>query len=244
MMRAALVFAMFAGAQSSDLYLSEAVNAGRELSEAGSGSPPPPPPPAPLSPPGAPGQKPVTEYSTTATMVVSGSIADYTTDKRTEIRQAFADEAKVNLTAVTLTITSGSVILQAKIVFDGDDTTAAAAAQEAEKTLTATLSTTSAATSFLQAAVPEVTVVSAPVVITETKSVVYYPPPPSPPPPKEGDDSMDGGAIAGAVIGSLIGAVLIVAGVMFAMKGGSGGSSEKGPAGVTFTNVNANAENV
>ena len=51
---------------------------------------------------------------------------------------------------------------------------------------------------------------------------------------------MDGGAIAGAVIGSLLGAVLIVGGVMYFVKGGGGGGKE--PAGVTFTNVNANAQ--
>jgi len=243
----AAVFALVAVVSGSKLEVEKEIDVdaafdmGRFLQESGSGSPPPPPPPSPLSPPGTPGAAVITVYKAVVTMVAAGAVEDYTEERRTGIAAAIAAGANVNVSAVKVTITDGSVVIQSTIT-----TESSAAATTVSDTLGTQLATPESATTFFATAptgAVTVTVVSAPVVVPVTETVVEYPPtPPSPPiPAASGDDSMDGGAIAGAVIGSLIGAALIVAGVMFAMKNG-GSSSSKEPAGVMFTSVNPNAQ--
>lgn len=223
---------------------------GRLLQEAGSGSPPPPPPPYPLSPPGHPGAAIYVEHSTLVTMVAAGSVAEFTTERNEGIRRVFASDTGAPLSAVSVTISSGSVVIQIKIILD-----TRVAADAASDSLEGKLATPEASSAFL-ASVPggAITVLSAPVVVAVEESKVMYPSPPPPPPssppsppsPPQ-NDAMDGGAIAGAVIGSLIGAVFIVAGVMYAMKGGgsSGYSKDDAAVGVTFTNAGPNhQENV
>lgn len=243
----AAVFALVAVVSGSKLEVEKEIDVdaafdqGRSLQESGSGSPPPPPPPSPLSPPGTPGARVVTVHKAVVTMVAAGAVEDYTQERRTNIKAAIAAGASVDPSAVKVTITDGSVVIQSTITVPS-----ATEASAVTTTLSTQLATPESSTSFFaNAAIPvTVQVVSAPVVVDVTENVVEYPPaPPSPPIPMAGDDSMDGGAIAGAVIGSLIGAALIVAGVMFAMKNGGGSSSSsKEPAGVMFTSVNPNAQ--
>jgi len=242
----AAVFALVAVVSGSKLEVEKEIDVdaafdqGRFLQESGSGSPPPPPPPSPLSPPGAPGARVVIVYKAVVTMVAAGAVEDYTAERRTNIAAAIAAGANVSASAVKVTITDGSVVIQSTITLPS-----ATEAATVTDILSTQLATPESSTAFFASAPTPVavTVVSAPVVVDVTETVVQYPPtPPSPPIPMAGDDSMDGGAIAGAVIGSLIGAALIVAGVMFAMKNGGGSSSSKEPAGVMFTSVNPNAQ--
>jgi len=215
---------------------------GRELQESGSGSPPPsapPPPPSPLSPPGAPGATTRTVYKSVVTMIAAGAVEDYTQDKRDGIAAAFANASGVNASQVTVVITSGSVVIQTSIEFTGAD--AEAQAQATETSLSTTLATPEAASSFFIAADPTlvITVESAPVVVAVTENVVSYPPMPPPPPipmAQSGDDSMDGGAIAGAVIGSLFGVAALAAVAYFVTNAGKTAIPAVSVGGGTSTN--------
>lgn len=213
---------------------------GRLLEEAGSGSPPPPPPPAPKSPPGMPGAVAVDEISTVTTMVVAGNVQDVNKKETVDGIKAVvsAQTGQTDLSKIIVTISSGSVVIQIKVLFDTK-----ASAAIAETVLSTALATPEKATTFFST-VPGDTIVvlSSPVTIAIEESKVSYPPPP---PHEYAKDELSGGAIAGAVIGTLIGAGLIVAGVLFLMKGGSSGggaSSKSDPAGVTFTNVASNQQ--
>ena len=173
----------------------------------GVGSPPPPMPLSPPTPPALPGTESVTEYVSNVVMIAEGSVADYTTEKRKGIIQAFANSTGVTEDNVTVTIQSASVLINAIVRLDTPS-------QAAETTyfLQAKLATPSYATSFFEEyGGTEISVLSQPVVFEETRKVWLYPPPPPFPPPliNGGGDSLDGGAIAGIIIGTLAGTALL-----------------------------------
>jgi hypothetical protein len=121
------------------------------------------------------------------------------------LAQAFADEAGVDKSRVTVVVYAGSTIIEVTIVAESQE-----AAANTTTTLGATFNTLSATTNFLDTvelpAGVTITATVTPAVATVSKSIAVVPPSP---PPSYDHDEMDGGAIAGIVIGSLIGAALI-----------------------------------
>lgn len=175
-----------------------------------------PPPPSPMAPPGAPGATVVTQYSAFVTMKAAGTVEDYTPAKKEGIKEAFAKEAKVDKSKVTVTITPGSVIISAKIIMPTESE-----ATTLKTTLATTLATPEKATTFF-ASVPGggVTVEETPTVLVEIESVVV--------PPKEDKGGLSGGALAGVIIGSASGPLFGILGYMAYKKKQAEGSPEFG----------------
>ena len=93
----------------------------------GAAAPSPSPlPPAPSPPPPFP--SPPTEVETTVetSFTLSGDPSDYGTEEEDAIKTVLAEEAGVNISAVTLTITAGSVVITAEIVLPSSDDAATA----------------------------------------------------------------------------------------------------------------------
>lgn len=130
---------------------------------------------------------------------------------------------------------SGSVIIGVTITAKNQS-----AAQEVTAVLSTKLSSLTSTQEFMAAAVPDIVVTSTPDVETVEEDVIVAPPPPAW--PNYGHyDGLDGGAIAGIVIGSLIGAGLI-GGAIFAAVQQQSKKSPSEPAGVTFSNIEKSGE--
>ena len=140
-------------------------------------------------------------------MTAAGAVSEFTAFKRLQVALAFAQKAGVDVSAVELSISPGSVVITAKIL-----TASATAASALSTTLGATLATPELATNFFAGVTGGVSVVSIPSVRTVSDAVVAYPPPPAPA-PGNGTSStskgMSGGAIAGIAIGALLGSAFI-----------------------------------
>ena len=206
----------------------------RQLQEAGSDSPPPLPP---RSPPGAPGAAVFVEHSLVVTMVAQGNVAEFPPERVNGIRQVFANDARVPLSSVSVTILSGSVVIQTKVICDNQT-----AADTVSASLEIKLATTEASSTFL-ALVPggPITVLSAPVVVTMEENKVVYPPPPPPSMPLE--SGLDGGMLAGLIIGSLLGVALFAYFVIvFCFGKGDLMSKPEGDGPILFTNVGPNQQ--
>ena len=127
-----------------------------------------PPPPSPGAPPGPPGATVITQHSSVVSLVAAGSVEDYNATRIASIGAAFASAAGVSESAVTVTITSASVVIQAKII--ASDANHAASISS---TLSAQLTSPEAATNFfVQAGVTGVTVVSTPIVTQVQEQIV------------------------------------------------------------------------
>lgn len=111
-------------------------------------------------------------------MMAAGDVDDFTPDVRLSVAQAVADSAGVDVDAVTITVSSGSVVILAEI--QAEDMTAAAAAQS---NIASDFSTPEAATVALAAG--GIVVTSTPVVKTVAENLIAYPPPPPSPPPSQ-----------------------------------------------------------
>jgi len=158
--------------------------------------PPSPPPAPPSTPPGSPGA--TQAYIVSVQMVAAYDSVSLVTDSvKGSIAQTIATAASVPVSAVTITVTAGSVIITADIV------TTPTTQASVTSTLTTQLATTAAANTFF-ASVTGLSITAAPSVVDK---IVIASPPPSPPPVSSGggDDGMSGGAIAGTVIGAISG---------------------------------------
>lgn len=131
-------------------------------------------------------------------------------------------------------VESGSVLITCII-----DAVDLATAEQTTKQLSSDFGTTSTAQSKFAGANLTFSVENVPDVLTEVESTAVA----SPPPAASGgsDDDLDGGAIAGIVIGSLIGAGLVGAAVAYAMTFAKKSPPED-PAGVAFTPVAISGE--
>ena len=138
-------------------------------------SPLPSPSPPVLSPSPTPPLPPVpVQHEVVVSMTVSGVVSDYSPGSANaqSIRQALASEAKVDVSAVSLSVTAASVLIEATI------TVASSGQGTAAKTdLASALSSKAAATALLG-----VTVQSAPSVVARTVILVSPPLPPIPMP--------------------------------------------------------------
>lgn len=134
---------------------------------------PPPTPPPPLQPPPP---LPPTVATVSTTVVVAGSVSDFTATVRTELTQAVATEAGVPPAAVTLNVAAASVRLTFTISLPS-----AAAATNATNSLANVLATPSTASGFLTTSSYTASVVS--IVDAPQLLLPPLPPPPMPPPP-------------------------------------------------------------
>lgn len=187
-----------------------------------------------MSPPGGPGAAVFEQHSTVVTVVAAGAVSDYTEAKTDQIAQVFADNAGVTRQNVIVTVSAGSVVIQAKIIV-----TSAAAATAVNTQLSSSLATPTTATNFFSAVTGGVTVTEVPVIVTVVESVVAYPPPPAP-----GDSGLDGGAIAGIVVGCVaFGAIVVLVALKMSGKmgtttvGGGSSASSSTMSGVQFTSA-------
>ena len=110
----------------------------------------PPPPVPPTSPPAPPPVPPVPPASPPAGFVVqvalsaSGDVADYTPAVKESIAATFAEASGVDISAVSVEITAGSVVITIEIRAETE-----AAASSVQATLAVGVATPAAATAFL-----------------------------------------------------------------------------------------------
>ena len=184
--------------------------------------PPPSPPPSPAPTP-PPSPLPPTAATLSTTVIVSGSVSDFTPTVRTELTDKVATEAGVPSTAVTLDVVSASVQLTFTISLPS-----AAAATTATNSLATVLASPTAASTFLTTASYTASVVSipdAPRLLSPPPSPEPTPPPPPPPsplppepspPPTTAPSPLDDGADDGTITDA---------------RGGGGGGAVIGAAG-------------
>jgi hypothetical protein len=166
-----------------------------------------------LSPPpaGAPGLPPnaITVPVVKVTLIAAGDVADFTEAKIAEMKQLIADQAKVPIENVVITIKAASVEITVEIAVpdtpaDGGATSIA----EIETNMAPVTTSAEAATSFLSTA--GVQVISTPTVV---QTVMLLPGPPPPPP------ETPVGAIVGGTVGGLFGVLMLFFGCyMMKMK--------------------------
>ena len=129
----------------------------------------------------------VTVPTVAVELVVAGSVSDFTDERKTTIKQAFAAQAGVTVDKVEVDVraasgrrlqssSGGSVIVDVAIQVED-----AAAAGTVTSSLSTQMASASAASTFLSVA--NVSVEAAPHVVETTTLVVMGPPPPSPPSP-------------------------------------------------------------
>merc|ERR1719426_629564 len=139
-----------------------------------------------------------------------GAVSDYDDAKKADLESKMATVAGVDVNAVTLTVKeatsrrrqlqAGSVILSFVIV-----TADAAAATAVKNKVTTELADTTKASAALGVTVTEVPTVT---VGSETAAAA------------DDDDGLSGGAIAGIIIGAVVGLLCIGGIIFFAMKSG------------------------
>ena len=158
----------------------------------------PSPPPASSPPP------PLTK-SVEVTMTASGVVSDYDIATRSRLIVAFASAVSVDASAITLTVTAGSVNLLFTVMVS--DATAAASVTSAVST---SLGTAAAASTVLG-----VTVETAPTAVAYDSSAS----PPSLPPPPAGASEGCGAGCIGGIVGGLGGLLFgVCGGVMWYMS--------------------------
>ena len=143
------------------------------------------PPPSPPSPPPPPPAMRVVDFA----LRLAGDVSSFTLSVRTEIKSAIAARAGVNASAVMVTVTSGSVIVDVRIQ---TPTAMATSVQSAMASATSSLSSTTAMlASVTGVSITVLAVVTPPIVANVQPS----PPPPPPQRPPDALNSADGGAI-------------------------------------------------
>ena len=168
-------------------------------------SPPPspspsPPPPSP-SPPPSP--LPPTVATLSTTLVVAGSVTDFTATVRTELVTKVATQAGVPPTAVTLDVVSASVRLTFTLSLPST-----AAAASATTSLAAVLSSPTAASTFLTTTSYTANVVSIP----DAPRLLSPPPPPlGPPEGAASEPAAPSALLPVAVAGGMAAASLLLA---------------------------------
>merc|ERR1719460_536968 len=130
----------------------------------------------------------------TVKVKAAGAVSDYDDKKKAELESAMATVAGVSADAVTVTVTAGSVILDFEIITTDPEAT--------KTTVTTALADTTKASAALGVTVEE----------TPTVAVVAE--------KKDDDDGLSGGAIAGIIIGAVVGLLCIGGIIFFAMKSG------------------------
>lgn len=120
----------------------------------------------------------MTEHSVETTVTASGSVEDYPPARVSQVGDAIATSAGVDTSAVTVTVSSGSVVISASIVV-----ASSGAADTLRTRLSAALATPKAAIAFFSSVAGGVPVLSIPVIRSVSRQVVVYPPPPETPPP-------------------------------------------------------------
>lgn len=145
-------------------------------------------------------------------MTASGQVEDYDSDKKDELRVAFASLANVSVSAVTLEVVSSSVRIHVTIAA-ADESEAA----DLEATVSPSLQTTSSASSALGIPVEVVPLVQTTVTVQFLAAPPSQPPPLQPPlplvpPSKLNDDknSDNNVVIIAAVVGVVAGLALIL----------------------------------
>lgn len=161
--------------------------AGDFASGEGSGDPPSRPPPASPPPPTPSGPSTVSLAFT-----AMGDVSDYNASVREDLVTTFAGKAAVSPDDVTITITSGSVVITVQI-----KTTSAAASDSVIAALAPSVSTKAALTSFLST-------VGGGIKVTKIDSALSVAADPS---PKSG---LSAGALAGIIIGSVVGGLILL----------------------------------
>ena len=153
--------------------------------------PPPPAPPPPSSPllsqsPSLPPSASPSRHSTVVRILASGSVEDYSDADKAALRTTIGNAAGVDISAVSIAITSASVVITATIISSG-----IAAAEAVSSTLAVSLANASTTTVLLRQAVPTITVLAAPTLTT------------SPLPSPEPNSNSSLGAVVAVAIGGL-----------------------------------------
>ena len=151
------------------------------------------------------------------TVVVAGTVADFTEQVQLSMRSKIAQTAGVSTDAVSLSISPASVILNIVVEFDSVETATSALA-----VLSTSLADAESASAFLSTDIYSVQVES----ILSTPSLITQPSlpplPPSLPPPTSDDDDSSLPMIIGIVVGSVVGVLLLgAAAVMWYRRGRS-----------------------
>ena len=149
-------------------------------------------------------------------VTAAGSVSDYDATKKAAVECAMATVAGVECNAVTVAITSGSVILDFIII-----TTDSAAVQATVATALATTADASTALGVTVESVPTVT--TAPPPPSPPPPLRSPSPPPPSPPPKAKDDSFPVAAVVAACGGAALtcAAIVLIAVVFLSRKRGS-----------------------
>ena len=164
--------------------------------------PPPPPSPAPALPPPSLG---VAVHQVSTEFTLGGAVSDYDEAAQTAIKTVLAAEARVSTSAVQLTLSAGSVIVQAEIFFTSEAGATAAVSAMSSGVLADAASLGSAINAeFAAASLSQTVTVQAIVAAPQVALSPPSPPPPAPPP------SSGMGVIIGAVAGA-IALIMVVA---------------------------------
>lgn len=179
------------------------------------------PPPAVVPHPSLPPVPQAFTAGVSITMTAAGDVSDYDADKKATLEANMATTLGVAASAVSLTVTAGSVTLLFTVQATSADDAAAIAA-----TAGSVLSTVDAATSALGGAGIGLVIESAPAVTNNFQPATLPPSTPSSPPMElqsnqEDDADADGGGgssnatVAWIVIATLVAVGLIVGGVVY-----------------------------
>jgi len=152
--------------------------------EAGSGTYPSPP------------SSPDIPESVSITFTTSMDVSDITANITDSIKMKFATAASVDVSLVSVEVTSGSATIMVSIA------TSSSQASAVTQSLSSQTSTTQQLNTLLSGTGIAVTAI--------TSGLATHSMPPSAPPPSAKPDGLSGGAIAGIVIGSVLGGALLL----------------------------------
>ena len=157
------------------------------------------------------------ETTVETSFTLSGAPSDYGTEEEDAIKTVLAEEAGVNTSAVTLTITAGSVVITAEIVLpSSDDAATATTALSTGVLASADALETALVTQFAEDGLD-----------VDNLSVASVEPPKIVEP--EGDsDGLGMGVLIGIIVGGIAGAGILAVAVMIMCKRKSGSVSALG----------------
>lgn len=141
------------------------------------------------------------------TLALAGDVATFTASVKTEVQQAIATQAGVDRSAVTITVTSGSVVLEISIRVP---TSTATSVQSTIATATSTPSSATAMLSSVSSVAITVTAITVAPTLVPVAAVN--------PAPASASTGLDGGAIFGIVLGVLTLCACIAVAVLYKLK--------------------------